>query len=648
MSRGLKVKIVFVILIACILTGFFSFSANCQSRVIADSLIQLLNENDHWNDTLKCHHYNEVSFYATDPDERIYYAELAVETAKRINSDRQLALGMRYIGMGHSKKGDLSTAIEKYLIAAKCYANIKLDLGVAVVYLDLADVYSIQNNFTTADKYYQKSIKIFRHKNDSIRLASALLNLGELYRLNKKLDSAIQYFEESMIVFETVDYPSRVAYARGNIGLVQEVKGQYIEAERNLKGAIFILSEFEDYDPISTYQLALSRIEASRGSERIALSYADSALAIGLNEGLKEQIRDASLQLSELYSSQSNFKKAHYFQSQYITYRDSINNEETVRKMADLRTEFEVGLKQAEVDLKQKEVDLLQKEAYISRVLLAAGGVFVILLLVVVVVLWQLYHMKVRAANVVRRKRQVIEGQHRRVLQLNATKDRFFSIISHDLRGPISNFSGVAGLIQLYIEDGDYVELKRIGRILENSSHELSTLLDNLLDWAMNQQGVFPYDPEEVSAEEICNPTLRVLSNSANAKNITMTEEVHSEYMVYVDVNSATTTIRNLVSNALKFTPEGGTVTLTVEREGDYAVFVVEDNGIGIPEDKMKNLFGFDGERKRWGTDGEKGVGLGLNLVREFVELNKGKVTVTSKESQGSCFRVYFPLFVEE
>ncbi|WP_158584328.1 ATP-binding protein [Reichenbachiella sp. MSK19-1] len=552
------------------------------------------------------------------------------------------------MGDGQRLSGNLKTAIRHYVDAAKYYQFDDDSVGVSTCYLSLGGTYHVLGDYDKSIEYYKRSIDIYLSLNDTLRLASAYLNISESYRKEMNIDSAIIYLDEAKSFYDKINYTIGSAYALGNKGLIYKNINESSLAVKYLSEAILLLKEVGDSYSISYFSVELSHVLAEQGHFREAIELDIEALKLARKEGLKEQIRDASLQLSELYSSQSNFKKAHYFQSQYITYRDSINNEETVRKMADLRTEFEVGLKQAEVDLKQKEVDLLQKEAYISRVLLAAGGVFVILLLVVVVVLWQLYHMKVRAANVVRRKRQVIEGQHRRVLQLNATKDRFFSIISHDLRGPISNFSGVAGLIQLYIEDGDYVELKRIGRILENSSHELSTLLDNLLDWAMNQQGVFPYDPEEVSAEEICNPTLRVLSNSANAKNITMTEEVHSEYMVHVDVNSATTTIRNLVSNALKFTPEGGTVTLTVEREGDYAVFVVEDNGIGIPEDKMKNLFGFDGERKRWGTDGEKGVGLGLNLVREFVELNKGKVTVTSKESQGSCFRVYFPLFVEE
>lgn len=590
------------------------------------------------DDSIKCYYFNEIAFYSTDPESRIFYAKKAVDLALENENYRQAALGMRYVGNGLRQKGILTEAIDYYIKSSNYYSIAGVKLGVGVVLLDLGQLYRVQGNFKSSKSYYSQSIEIFRTFQDSVRLASGLLNIGELYRINFINDTALYYFEEAKKIFQKINYGSRVAYAIGNIGLIEKEQGRIDSAKLHLKTAILALSEIEDYDPVSTYQLALSDIYFQKGEKTKALAYADSALAVGLNEGLKEQIRDASLQLSELYSSERNYEEGYKHLKQYLIYRDSINNEETIRKMADLRTEFEVGQKQA-------EVDLLEQEAYVHRVFIWAGVVVGVLFLGLIILLHRLYLMKVRTVRIVKERRRVIQGQRDQLDLLNATKDRFFSIISHDLRGPVSNFNGVAYLMQRSIEEANLEELKRLGTIMEESSHELSSLLDNLLGWAMSQKGQFPYSPEEVSLEEICNPAIRVVSNTAESKHIGMTKEIVSDLMLYVDANSASTIIRNLLSNAIKFTGEGGKVILKVEQEDDFAVIEVSDTGIGIPQERMDKLFGFEGDRKRWGTQGEKGVGLGLNLVKEFVDLNKGKVEVESEEGKGTTFRVFLPIF---
>lgn len=194
------------------------------------------------------------------------------------------------------------------------------------------------------------------------------------------------------------------------------------------------------------------------------------------------------------------------------------------------------------------------------------------------------------------------------------------------------------------MESGETQELVRIAKIMDKSSLELSALLDNLLDWAMNQQGKFPYKPEQFSLTEICESNMSMMENLAFAKDINLDLSIDENISINADRNSVSTIIRNLLSNAIKFTPSGGKVKLSLESLGSDAIIEITDTGVGIPKDKMNNLFGFKGERSSWGTDGEKGVGLGLNLVHDFVLLNHGEIEVESEEDKGSMFTVTLPI----
>jgi len=199
-------------------------------------------------------------------------------------------------------------------------------------------------------------------------------------------------------------------------------------------------------------------------------------------------------------------------------------------------------------------------------------------------------------------------------------------------------------LIELYVESGETEELVQIAKMMDKSSLELSSLLDNLLDWAMNQQGKFPYKPEKFDLTEVCVSNISMMGNLAHAKEIQLTLEGTDKILLMADRNSISTIVRNLLSNAIKFTEKGGSVRLSLEIIGSNVEIEISDTGIGIPPQKKENLFGFKGERSRWGTAGEKGVGLGLNLVYEFVQMNHGMIEVESEQGVGTTFTVTLPL----
>jgi len=627
---------------ACLLVGFFFVGSygRAQNLKQTDSLILVY----HSGNLTKQERYvvlRGLAEGAPQPEKRLQFANELIALALEDTSHLWLYRGYMQKGSALRQQGNLEEAIAAYFASAVAAKKIDYKAGIGGVLLSIGAIYSNNNDHQKGIRYKKEAIEVLRTADDSVTLATAILNTGYAYYLIDAYDSALAYYQESADIFEIKNHLIGKAYNLGNAGLVYAKQGEIGQAEKQLTEAIAILSNLEDSYAITEFQIEMGRIYQQRNEYQRAEKYLTAALGFAVQDGLQERIRDASFQLSELYNKVRDYQKAYKFQRQYIAYRDSINNEETIRKIADLRTEYEVAKKQT-------EVDLLNIASEKQQILLISLAVVISLMMVLGYVLYKAYAMRTRSNNLLASRRKVIVQQRDELDALNRTKDRFFSIISHDLRGPVSNFQGVSQLIRILVEADDTHELLRLSDLLDKSTRELSSLLDNLLHWALSQQGKFPYQPEKIDLAETCQATTDVMENIANVKNIRLIKQIDQRIIVWADQNSTLTIVRNLVGNALKFTPEDGSVTLSIRREQNMGIVEVADTGVGIAPDKMENLFGFEGKRSKWGTAGEKGVGLGLTLTKEFIEMNHGKITVTSEEAKGSVFTVYLPLFTDQ
>lgn len=222
-------------------------------------------------------------------------------------------------------------------------------------------------------------------------------------------------------------------------------------------------------------------------------------------------------------------------------------------------------------------------------------------------------------------------------------KDKFFAIISHDLRGPVAAFQGVADILSMYIEEGNFEEVRTTLDEVKQSTTQLSRLLDNLLNWASHQLSTVPYHPTSIDVSAMFEELKEMFHASCLSKQIIVHVEVPSAVKVHGDFNSTVTIFRNLIHNALKFTPERGKISLVAGKEGDQVLLKVSDTGVGIPSEKLDQLFVLSSKSSTYGTSGEKGVGLGLQLVNEFVKLNKGTLEVASQEGKGTTFTIALP-----
>ena len=375
------VKILFSVFF--IFFQFLSFFA--QNQKVADSLVKIYHKNSLANseklELLRNLSFNEVN-----------NLELSLKYADELIALSQLEKNYLYLHRGYYQKGnknrlrgDLDKALNAFFKSVEAAIKAKFIIGEGVAYMAIADVYSIMGNADNAEIYYNKSIHLLRKTDDSISLASALLNAGDEYSKNKKYNLALKYFKESSIIFDNADYLIGTAYSLGNIGMIHAKLGNNNLAKTYISKAIKILEELKDYYAISEYLTYMSDIYLALNDWKTSLSYAKRSLDLAQKYGLKEQISNANLKLSQLHQKTGNMAASFAYYKNHIAYRDSLTNLKSMQQMADIRTNYEVSQKQTEVDLLEKdsEIQKLKDKRQQNIIYITAISLFLVLVITI-------------------------------------------------------------------------------------------------------------------------------------------------------------------------------------------------------------------------------------------------------------------------
>jgi signal transduction histidine kinase/ligand-binding sensor domain-containing protein len=231
--------------------------------------------------------------------------------------------------------------------------------------------------------------------------------------------------------------------------------------------------------------------------------------------------------------------------------------------------------------------------------------------------------------------------------ELNVSKDKFFSIIAHDLKNPFSSILSVSEMLKEDIKSADNATLENYAGIINTSAVQTMRLLENLLEWANSQRGKISFTPVPLDLHELLDEEFSVLSELASGKNIELKNSIKNNMTIMADKNMIKTILRNLISNAIKFTHKNGRVEVMAAVDTKEVEISVQDNGIGMSKETMAKLFRLDGNLSTRGTENEKGTGLGLFLCKEFVEKHGGKIWVESEQGKGSIFKIVLPVDVK-
>ena len=239
---------------------------------------------------------------------------------------------------------------------------------------------------------------------------------------------------------------------------------------------------------------------------------------------------------------------------------------------------------------------------------------------------------------------KILNQQKDQLQKLNSTKDKFFSIIAHDLRSPFQSLMGLSDIMVEEFNGSSNYEQKNYIRMIQNSSHHIYSLVENLLTWSSTQRDKMSFEPVEIDISSIIDDTLNLLQQNFDQKNISSDKNFGTDKHGFADKNMIEMVIRNLITNAIKFTPKDGRIYVSLEENNHDLRVEIRDNGVGITPENQQKLFKIDSNFSNKGTNGEEGTGLGLIICKEFIEKNNGRIWVESKPGEGSSFFFTIPL----
>lgn len=240
----------------------------------------------------------------------------------------------------------------------------------------------------------------------------------------------------------------------------------------------------------------------------------------------------------------------------------------------------------------------------------------------------------------------LVEQQTKELTEVTAASTKFLSIIAHDLRSPFSSILGVLEIIKESLKDNNNIEIEKNINIATNSANKTLILLDNLLAWTFSQNDVRRFNPVKININELLKEEIDNLSLSATQKQIIMNYSITSNLNVSADLQMVKTVLRNLISNAIKYTNTGGEISISAAESKQFVEISIKDNGIGISSGNQKNLFKIDSYNSTNGTNNERGTGFGLILCKEFIEMHGGSIKVVSEEGKGCEFRFTLPHYI--
>lgn len=542
-----------------------------------------------------------------------------LEISKEINDVNTTAKLTNSLGVVEGKKGNLKEATTYFLKALKLYQSEKDTLGIVQTYIKLGVVNELNNELDKALSYYTTAQKIDNTTRASNSSLTLLNNMGIVYAKKGDLQKALQYFEEAI---KRTDSPKDIAL---HITLLDNAGNAYDHLNQKDKALSYhqqALAKARQFDLPEYEARALLNIAAlySAKDAGAAKRVLDSALSVSTRIQHAMLTSEIYMAIVSYYKEQGDYKNALNSLEHYHAIKDSFFSAERTRDIARLQANYE--LEESKVQI--KDLELRNQAATFQRNVGIISAIGILAVLFIGVFYW-------------RRTKKL----NKELQESNEVKDKLFSIIGHDLRGPIG---GIAQMLEL-LDEGDFTEeeKKEIITELRKQGQISFEILNSMLSWGKTQLQGARVNIVEFHPKSIISKNIEVLRAQAQDKGIVVNDRTDTYVKAFADPDHFDFVIRNLLSNAIKFTPSKGRIDIDAVPGNDRTVtFSVSDNGIGISKEKQRQ-FATSNLNLTLGTNGEKGNGIGLLLSKEFIEANKGRMWIESEEGKGTTFNFTLP-----
>lgn len=596
-----------------------------------------------------------VNYFQSKDSIAMYYLKKSLniynKTAKKYLQEKGQILNL--ISYIHNREGNYSEALDFHFQALKVREEFGDKNEIAKSYNSIGLFYVNQGDYKSSMSYYKKSLKISKEIGNKKGEAISLNNIATIYVKQGLCEKAEKLHQKALKIKKELNIKKEIALSYKNIGKLHVCKNDYKGALSNFSIACDINKNLGNYVEVADIHLLIAKTSFEQKDYQKALTHYQKAETFAIRSNASIILNTAYEGLFQTYLILENAKlfMKYYKKSQELKDKNhiqSINSAEiqVMQKkyeQAEKIRESEILIHKNEVLEKEKKLRLLnirQKNIYLTFLIVG-----LVALLIITLLIYFQFRMRQKSNETLRKiNNKFIQLNHRllesenKLEKSNQFKTKLLSMVSHDVRNPITSLNALMQLLATDIDSLNKKELKKIVKGLNLRTANVLDFLDDLLNWTSNQSQNLQLKPEVFNVCKLTKKVYNIVLPQLENKSLSFNSEVESSLMIFTDQNILKTVLLNLVSNAIKFTPEQGMIEIKVEKIEEQIQFMVADTGRGITKKSLEKIFNPDIHFTTVGTKQEKGTGLGLQLCKEFVELLGGTIWVESEVDKGSKF----------
>jgi len=577
-----------------------------------------------------------VYLYTGDTDKSI---QLSLEASKDPELNKYPKTQMKVhniLGQGYYFKNDYPSTYTHFVHTLKIAEKNNDKFYLFRMNMNLGTIFSRLEDHEEALEYYAIAFKLSKELNDPTKEAMMLSNMAFLNLELGNLDEAKIELDKTLSLFEKNKQTTWHAFTYSTLGSYYLKIKDYENALINYQKSFDMHKSFNDIKTKADVTYGLARCYLKLNNLKNAEFYAKESVALCLASNHDKGLEKAYRTLYEIFRKHNNITES----LKYLELTEKISNDNNKKKnrqnlmMLSAKLKFQ---KEAENLNAKNELELSEQRKYVKWSLL---GLFV-LLIIVFIILRANNREKVLNKKLANQAEILNKNQHK-LTQINANQDRLFSIVGHDLRGPIISLNEI---LTLYLEDDEGKKyFEKFAPQLKEDLEQVQFTMDNLLHWGKTQMQGSSITVTSIAVKDELETILQLYRNEINKKSIVINNQVSDNVQVSADLQQFNIIFRNLINNAIKFTPNQGAVSISTEKKDKHLVIKVSDTGVGMSETDIAKIFSNTENFSNYGTNSEKGTGLGLRLVRAMVIKNGGKIKVESKPNKGSQFIIELPI----
>lgn len=596
------------------------------------------------------------SYRDTHPDSALYYANMALKMAKEHGFTDLEIQATNYVGVAYRNLSNFSKAFEKYLEALRLSEEHGNDEQRGYSLINLGNLYLYQTNFQGAISYFMQALDQAQSLADRRMVAYCFLNLGRSYMGTGAYGQAELYFRQAIDMrIEHDDTYGRLV-AEIDLSEVYMLQGDLQHSESSLLDIAAELQQENNPRLLAVTYTHLSKIYLMTNQLSRAELYALKALAITKDVNSRYEERNVLETLSKLYAQWDDYKDAFENQVSYSELNQQLFSEENIRRIEQLKSQYEMEKQETENEFLRKQSELNSRIIDRQRVIILLSILGIGLMVLVVLVTVRAYLIYKRLSNKIREQRdeilsdkELIENQSERLARLDEAKSRFFVNVAHDLRSPLG----------LVISNLDLIKEDPLTKLSPGSVRNMDTayknckrllyLTDEISDLTRLEEGKMELNKEVIRVESYLEHLCTMFTGFAESKGIKLycKNQAGPGALLLMDPFQFEKIFYNLVSNALRHTPRGGTICIESYSKGDSVSVHVVDTGEGISPENLPRIFDRFYQPSNGVSRFSTGLGVGLSLVKELVELHDGVIVAESTPGAGTRFRMDFPCLEE-